>query len=103
MLSAVPRRGPLTAVVLAGVATVLPDDLGLFSFYSKGASMIRATTSLALTPQLHPRPSWQKPRRIDFPSVLRTPRLLMCQWGGLVESIRQRFDVESGCVPSARF
>jgi hypothetical protein len=45
MLSAVSRRGPLTALVLTA-AVVLPDDLGLSSFHIEGVSMIRATTSL---------------------------------------------------------
>ena len=38
-------------------------------------------------PRLHPRPSWQTPRRIGIPSALRTLRLLM--WV-LVESIPKR-------------
>ena len=45
ILSAVARRSPLTAVVLAA-AVVLPDDLGLSSFHSEGVSRMRATTSL---------------------------------------------------------
>ena len=40
MLSAVSRRGPLTAA-----AAVLPDGLGISSFHSEGVSMMRVTTS----------------------------------------------------------